>query len=190
MREVALGDKPYLSKSAGRKAQIRKAFNSADWFVLWDRQIFSGKVYHPEPPHAQSLFLFPIVFGNNLIHFSMGRTILIPKKTIGNRKRDCAWGCARGIKHHLRKSADWNAQVSPVSEMNAFLICAFRSARFSQVVFIPRAQPHAQSLFLFPIVIGEEAKCLWNTLHASFFRGLIGYCWYNPQPMRKDHSIP
>ena len=26
---------------------------------------FSGKVYHPEPPHAQSLFLFPIVFGFN-----------------------------------------------------------------------------------------------------------------------------
>ena len=25
--------------------------------------MFSGKVYHPEPPHAQSLFLFPIVFG-------------------------------------------------------------------------------------------------------------------------------
>ena len=23
------------------------------------------KVYHPEPPHAQSLFLFPIVFGIN-----------------------------------------------------------------------------------------------------------------------------
>ena len=32
------------------------------------------KVYHPEPPHAQSLFLFPIVFGINLIQFSMGRT--------------------------------------------------------------------------------------------------------------------
>ena len=27
--------------------------------------MFSGKVYHPEPPHAQSLFLFPIVFGIN-----------------------------------------------------------------------------------------------------------------------------
>ena len=22
-----------------------------------------------------------------------------------------------------------------------------------------------------------------------FFRGLISYCWYNPQPMRNDHSI-
>ena len=30
----------------------------------------------------------------------------------------------------------------------------FPICRFSQVVFIPRAQPHAQSLFLFPIVSG------------------------------------
>ena len=30
--------------------------------MLCDLQIFSGKVYHPEPPHVQSLFLFPIVF--------------------------------------------------------------------------------------------------------------------------------
>ena len=37
--------------------------------MLCDLWIFSGEVYHPEPPHAQSLFLFPIVFGVNLIHF-------------------------------------------------------------------------------------------------------------------------
>ena len=30
----------------------------------------------------------------------------------------------------------------------------FSIRRFSQMVFIPRAQPHAQSLFLFPIVFG------------------------------------
>ena len=29
--------------------------------------------YHPEPPHAQSLFLFPIVFGINLIRFFDGK---------------------------------------------------------------------------------------------------------------------
>ena len=40
--------------------------------MLYDLQIFFGKVSHPEPPHAQSLFLFPIVFGINLIQFSMG----------------------------------------------------------------------------------------------------------------------
>ena len=39
--------------------------------MLCDLQIFSGKVYQPEPPHAQSLFLFPIVFGivNKLMFF-------------------------------------------------------------------------------------------------------------------------
>ena len=30
----------------------------------------------------------------------------------------------------------------------------FAICRFSRMVFIPRAQPHAQSLFLFPIVFG------------------------------------
>ena len=35
--------------------------------MLCDLQIFLGKVSHPEPPHAQSLFLFPIVFGINLM---------------------------------------------------------------------------------------------------------------------------
>ena len=30
----------------------------------------------------------------------------------------------------------------------------FAICRFSRVVFIPRAQPHARSLFLFPIVFG------------------------------------
>ena len=49
---------------AKHKSGIR-SFSSADWSVLCDLQIFSGKVYHPEPPHAQYLFLFPIVFGVN-----------------------------------------------------------------------------------------------------------------------------
>ena len=35
-----------------------------------------------------------------------------------------------GDKHHPRKSADRKAQISPVSETNAFLICALRSADF------------------------------------------------------------
>ena len=45
---------------------------SLNWFVLCDLRIVSGTVYHPEQPHAQSLFLFPIVFGNNLITFFDG----------------------------------------------------------------------------------------------------------------------
>ena len=69
VREAARGDKPYLRKSADRKAQMRKAvvqFSGLINFMLCDLQSFSGKVYHPEEPRAQSLFLFPTVFGVNL----------------------------------------------------------------------------------------------------------------------------
>ena len=84
---------------------------------------------------------------------NLSRKALIPK-TIGNRKGDCVWGCARGINttwEHLQiekhKSVQW-AERTP-TWFRCFSIC-----RFSQVVFIPRVQPHAQSLFLFPIVFG------------------------------------
>ena len=39
------------------------------WFVRCDLQIFSGCVCHLEQLHAQSPFLFPIVFSVNLIPF-------------------------------------------------------------------------------------------------------------------------
>ena len=39
------------------------------WFVLCNLQIFSGCVCHLEQLHAQSPFLFSIVFGINLIPF-------------------------------------------------------------------------------------------------------------------------
>ena len=77
---------------------------------------------------------------------------LIPK-TIGNRKRDCAWGCAWGI------NTTWeNLQIEKHKSGRR----SFRSPNWfvlfdlqiSQVVFIPQAQPHAQSLFLFPIAFG------------------------------------
>ena len=51
----------------------------------------------------------------------------------------------------MRKSADRKAQISPVSHERLPDLC-FSIRRFSQVVSIPRAQPQAQSLFLFPIV--------------------------------------
>ena len=73
VREVARGGKHYLRKYANRKAQIRQTFLllNPPIFVLCDLQIFAGRsstgVYHLEKSHAQSLFLFPIVFGINLI---------------------------------------------------------------------------------------------------------------------------
>ena len=48
---------------------VRWAERTPSWFVLFDLKIFSGGVYPRSQPHAQTLFLFPIVFGINLIHF-------------------------------------------------------------------------------------------------------------------------
>ena len=64
-------DKHHLRKSADRKAQIRKAFVSLKRTNLcFSICRFSEVVFILRaPPHAQSLFLFPIVFGINLIHF-------------------------------------------------------------------------------------------------------------------------
>ena len=57
-----------------------------------------------------------------------------------------------GDKHHLRKSADRKAQISPMSGTNAFLICAFRSADFLRwCLFSERNLTH-NLFFLFPIV--------------------------------------
>ena len=69
-REVAVGD--YVINTTWENLQVAMhksvcwTERTAYWFVLCDLQIFSGKVYHPEPPHAQSPFLFPKVFGINL----------------------------------------------------------------------------------------------------------------------------
>ena len=52
------------------------------------------------------------------------------QQTIGNIKRDCAWGCTRGDKHHPRKSADRKAQIRKAFVSLTGLICAFRSAEF------------------------------------------------------------
>ena len=99
---------------------------------------------------------------------------LIPK-TIGNRKRDCAWGCAWGI------NTTWeNLQIEKHKSGRR----SFRSPNWfvlfdlqiSQVVFIPQAQPHAQSLFLFPIVFAVGAQgskksskcCKWCAARADF----------------------
>ena len=54
-----------------------------------------------------------------------------------------------GDKHHLRKSADQKAQISSVSETNAFLICAFRSADFLRWCFSPERNLAHNLLFYF-----------------------------------------
>ena len=63
----------FVESSPGPNGLSRS--RSAQWTDLCFAicRIFSGKVYHPEPPHAQSFFLFPIVFCINLIHFFDGK---------------------------------------------------------------------------------------------------------------------
>ena len=53
---------------------VTRWFRSVNWFVLCELQTFLGSVHHPEPPHAKTFFLFPIVFGINLILFFDQRT--------------------------------------------------------------------------------------------------------------------
>ena len=75
------------------------------------------------------------------------------KNYIGSRKRDCAWGCARRINttsENLQIEKHKSGRRSFHSpDWFVLSIC-----RFSEVVFILRAQPRAQSFFLFPIVFG------------------------------------
>ena len=71
--------------------------------------------------------------------------VLIPK-TIGNRKRDRAWGCARGINttwENLQIEKHRSGRHAHRTDL-CFSIC-----RFPQVVLILRAQPHTQSFFYF-----------------------------------------
>ena len=70
MREVVRGDKHNLRKSANRNAQI-SVIHSAHCTDLCFAicRFFSGCVCHLEQLHAQSPFLFPIVFSINLIPF-------------------------------------------------------------------------------------------------------------------------
>ena len=69
MREVVRGDKHNLRKSANRNAQIRVSFTPHIILCALQLQIFLGCVCHLEQLHAQSPFLFPIVFTINLIPF-------------------------------------------------------------------------------------------------------------------------
>ena len=60
-------------------------------------------------------------------------TLALIPKTIGNRKRDCAWGCARGIDttwENLQIEKHKSGRRSFRSPNWFVLICAFRSADF------------------------------------------------------------
>ena len=172
-----------LNKCANTQSHMLKhCAYGHDW--VWDSEV--SKMWSMKA--AIQLHWFPWLWPYE--NSSIDR--LIPK-TIGNRKRDCAWGCARGIntiwenlqieKHKtvrwVERTPSWfvlfdlqifSDSVYPPSATSRtiffsifflfyllFSIFYFLSSfffffsicRFSQVVFIPRAQPHAQSFFYF-----------------------------------------
>ena len=92
---------------------------------------------------------------------------LIPK-TIGNRKNRLYLRVRLEDKHHLKKSADRKAQISPASGTNAFLICAFRSADFLRWCLSSKRTLTHNLFLLFPIVFGI------TLIH--FFRWAEGLC--------------
>ena len=73
-------------------------------------------------------------------------------KTIGNRKKRLSVRLRSEDKHHLRKSADCKAQISPVSGTNAFLICAFRFADYLRWCLSSECNLTHNLFVLFPIV--------------------------------------
>ena len=88
MREVVRGDKHNLSKSANRNAQISHVRSEWHWFVRCDLQIYSGCVCHLEQLHAQSPFLFPIVFSINIwTIFTSSRMISFDIQTLSGPKQ-------------------------------------------------------------------------------------------------------
>ena len=75
-------------------------------------------------------------------------------KNYWNRKKRLCVRLRSEDKHHLRKSADRKAQIRKTFVPLTGLICAFRSADFLRWCLSSETQPHAQSLFLLPIVFG------------------------------------
>ena len=92
----------------------------------------------------------------------------INTKTIGNRKKIMCVRLRSEDKHHLRKSSDRKAHISPMSGTNAFLICAFRSEDFLRWCLSPECNLTHNLFFLFPIVFG--------IILIHFFRWGEGWC--------------
>ena len=67
------------------------------WFVCCDLQIFSSCVCHFEQLHAQSPFLFPIVFSINLFHLEGSRTLFWTEIWQSARIERCCskWSCVQ-----------------------------------------------------------------------------------------------
>ena len=91
---------------------------------------------------------------------------IIPK-TIGNRQRDVREVALGEYTPPQKICRSKSTNQEGVRSAHRSDLC-FSICRFSQVVFIPQAQPHAQSLFLFPIVFGI------NLVHFFVFDFFLG----------------
>ena len=72
-----------------------------------------------------------------------------------NYWKEKKWLCVRlrsGDKHHLRKSSDRKAQISPVRVTNAFLICVFRSEDFLRWCNVDHPRKSSQLLNLLNLI--------------------------------------
>ena len=85
------------------------SFTLLNWFVLCNLQIFSGCVCHLEELHAQFPFLFPIVFGINLISFFNIGSVLLTVLRSG--LLSFTWATARSLLVAL--SLLVTSQISP-----------------------------------------------------------------------------
>ena len=90
--------------------------------MLYDLQIFFGKVYYPEPPHAQSLFLFPIVFGINSIDFFDGKNNLTD--WVGFYRLSWVFDHSSRGSRHLRESEQRVRVVLATESVNSLRILA------------------------------------------------------------------
>ena len=118
-----------------------------------------------------------------------GCTVLLIKKNESNyyqklleiEKRLCV-RLHSGDKHQLRKWVCRSKSTNQEGVRSAHRtdLC-FSICRFSQVVFIPRVQPHAQSLFflkLFPIVFGNNCNMDQKKKKELMFLGQAGLFLY------------
>ena len=64
-----------ICRSQSTSQSVQQNEHLPYWFVLCNLRIFSGSVYHLQQPRAQSLFLFPTLFGIRLLQvlFSIGQ---------------------------------------------------------------------------------------------------------------------
>ena len=103
--------------------------------------------------HALVLSFSRSAVGEMFMPSAVYRVTIIYTKNYWNRKGDRAWGGSGWWTLFEKICRSQSTNQSGKGNERLPDLC-FSICRFSLVRFIPRAQPHAQSLFLFPIVFG------------------------------------